>query len=401
MMKAYRFMKVIAFFQATSLAVITGCEYDVAEPLWYQDYQEPPTPVITYIEPEQAAPPGVNVISIHGENFSGMPDSNVVYFDKVLAEVIESSSIMLKVRRPNIFSDSCTVKVVSKQALLVAKYGPYRIDPVLDRYGAFVENLALSVLAVDPDENLYVVETFKTIHKVTPDGDKTVLGTATRMPYDASIGPDGNLYLTENNRAIDVVDQATGRVSRWTRLPAGKVVKFGDFDANGYFYTGGSRSDLVVVHPDLSVTYAGFYAAEEIFAVRVFNGLVYVASRTYGSQDPVKIWKHLLDENGNVGEQELVFDMSTAGIFSTRSVTAITVASDGTLFIATDSTDPILILNPETGPADLFYKDILPSYCKYFAWGSGDHLYMITGDTNAGEEWTVYRVDMGTTSAQK
>jgi len=46
---------------------------------------------------------------------------------------------------------------------------------------------------------------------------------------------------------------------------------------------------------------------------------------------------------------------------------------------------------------DYYYKAILPSYCKKIYWGSQNYLYMITGDTEAGADWTVYRVDMGTT----
>ncbi|UCE05206.1 MAG: hypothetical protein JSW07_16525, partial [bacterium] len=218
---------------------------------------------------------------------------------------------------------------------------------------------------------------------------------------DASIGPDGNLYLLENNRAIDKVDLTVNTVTRWTRLPSGKVVKFGDFGNNGYFYAGGTRTDLLIIPFDLSSTpvSAGFYATDEIFAIRVYNAYVYVVSRLYGSQDPVKIWRHPIEADGSVGSQELVLDWSTTGEFASRTIKSITISANGVMYIATDSPDPILIIDPKTMTVDFFYKNIVPAYCKHFCWGNETYLYMISGDTNFEQEWTVYRIDMGTTGA--
>jgi len=413
MMRPYCFLVVILLVAAL-IAVMAGCEFDVAQPRWYESLPATDVVTITGIDPAEATP-GVNFITIPGTNFTGAIDTidiqnenvdtsfiyNGVYFDRVLAEAVEFSATTIKVRRPNLASNSCIVKVVSNSALLVAKYpAPYRIDPVLQRYGTFLDNVALAVVAVDRDENLYVVETStKYIYKVAPNGDKANIATATRVPMDASLGPDGNLYLPENNRAIDKVDLAAGTVSRWTQLPSGKVVKFGDFGDNGYFYTGGTRTDLVIVPFDLSTTptTAGFYASDEILAIRFYNGNIYVVSRPSGSSDPPKIWRHPIDATGKVGAQELVLDMRATGEFSSRSITAFAFAANGAIYLATDSTNPILIVDPATGMIDFFYKHILLPYCKHLAWGNGTYLYMISGDTNLNQEWTVYRIDMGTT----
>jgi hypothetical protein len=298
------------------------------------------------------------------------------------------------------------VKVVSNKALVVAKYGPYMIDAVFERWGALRDNIALGALAVDNEENLYVVygdSTTPRILKVTSDGQNIgVVARASRIPTGGRFGPDGRLYLLGNNRAIDVVDVEAQTTTQWIRLPSGRVVKCGDFGPNGYFYTGGTRSDLVVVAPDLTVGQAGFYASDEILAIRVYSAYVFVASRvpTSGGQPPTpaSIWKHQIDGSGNVGPKELVLDMSGTA-FASRTITAITFSADGTMYIGTDSSDPILIGNPATGSVDYFYKSILPPYCKNFYWGRGTYLYMISGNANPAQEWTVYRVDMGTTGA--
>ena len=396
---AYRFSIIAALFIVAALTGMTGCSYDAAQPLWYEDFNAPSSPQITSIEPDAVAKAGVNTITIHGQNFPTGEGTNFVYFGNTVANIFEVSATSIKVYRPNLGIDSCTVKVVSSSALLVAKYPKkYRIDPVVENYGGFRDNLALSVVAVDHAENLYVVETgSRNIYKITPDGGRTTLGRASRVPTDGRIGPDGKLYLPGNNRAIDVVDLTTGAVTRWTQLPAGKVVKYGDFDANGYFYTGGIRTDLVIVAPDLTTKVAGVYPTSgttEIIAVRVYNGYVYVATRT-SPTGPATIWRHKLNAGGNPGAQEMVIAME-ATQFASNTISAFAFSANGKMYLATDSpADPILIVDPNTKNVEILYKGILTPYCKQFCWGTGTYFYMISGDTNSGQEWIVIRVDAG------
>lgn len=400
--KAYRFLITIIFLAAISLIrVFTGCKYDVAGPQWDQPFDLGPIPKITQIEPEDVAAPGVNYITIHGENFIDVPNNNGVYFDNmqgtvVSAEVVEKSQTVIKVRRPDIVASSCFVKVAPGGTIVSAK-DTYRVDRVFEQYGSFLDNLQLAVATVDVDENLYVVEySSKVVYKVTPGGDKTNLGTVNRAPTEVRLGPDGNLYFLGNDRRIDKLDVTTAEVTQWTRLPQGKVVKFGDF-YNGYLYTG-QNSGLFIVSFDNpeNVTETGFYGGEEILAVRSFENYLYVVSRE-GAQ-PAKIWKHQL-QAGTLGAQELVFDMSTAdSVFSFRLIKSITFSSDGIMFIATDDNNPLLTFDPASAKVDFFYKEILPPYCKYFYWGYENYLYMIIGNDNPAENWTVYRVDLGTTS---
>jgi len=258
----------------------------------------------------------------------------------------------------------------------------------------------LSVTAVDKDENLYVVDTnSRNIIKITPAGARSTFATASRVPFGSAFGPDGNLYLAENNRAVDKVDIATGAVTRWTQLPSGKVVKFCDFSGN-YFYTGGTKTDLVIVPFNLATTPVsiGIYAAQEILAIKCYNNEVYVAART--GVEPTKIWKHAIAANGSVGSQQLVLDLGSFPDLTTRAIKALAFSAQGTMLIATDAVDPVLSYNPATREIDYFYKGILNPYCKHFSWGNQNHLYMICGDTATGEDWLVYQVDMGTTAGK-
>ena len=396
-----RLLMVSVIFILASIVIITGCKYDVAEPLWDQPYNEPPSPTITSVDPDAEALPGVNMITIQGTNLSIGEDSTIVYFDKVKADIVSISSTSVTVLRPNIATD-CTIKVVPKKAYTEAKYGPYKIDQVIEQYGSFLDNtLELSVLAVDKDENLFVVETSsKNVRKVSPNGDKVLIGKGSRATTDGTIGPDGNLYMTSNNRYIDRTD-ASGVVV-WTQMPSGKVVKTGNFDAYGYFYTGGSRTDLCIVPPNppeklvaSDIKLAGIYATDDILLIRVFGNNVYVASKPYNSSDSPKIWRHSIDGNGNIGTQELVLDLSKISLIASSTLIGFTLASDGSIFLLTDNAAPLISVNPVTLQATIFYKGIIPSYCDFFCWGNGNYIYTINGNTTAGADWTVYRVDMG------
>jgi hypothetical protein len=416
-MKSLRFIIVGPLIISLAASII-GCKYDVANPLWEGPPVSTTVATIIAISPAEASA-GVNYITITGTNFGGVIDTtlihsvltgedttiiyNGVYFNNVPAEILTASSTSVKVRRPNLVSDSCTVKVVPSKALVAAKLGPYKIAQVIQTYGSFLDNVDLSVVAVDNSENLYVVYTgSRTIYKVTPDGVKTIVGVATRPPTDARIGPGGKLYLTGNNRSIDVVDVQAGTVDRWIQLPAGRVVKFGDFDANGYFYTAGTRSQLVIVTPDLSVIQTGLYATDDVQSVRVYNGDVYLAVKAAAGVTPsLAIWKHSLDSvaiNGHLGSPQLVLNLDETQ-FASRTIKAFTFSSSGVMYIATDSPDPILFVDPTTSQLDYFYKGIVPAYCKHFYWGKGNYLYLISGNTSPEQEWNVYRLDLGTTGA--
>jgi hypothetical protein len=412
MKKFTHLVAVAAAFFAVSLAVVTGCKYDVAAPLWDQPYTVPPTPSISLIQPT-SAPAGVNMIVITGQNLNGVPDTNGVYFGITPAEVVSKSATSITVRRPPLVADSCTVKVVSDSALVVARIKYGRIDPVMDRFGGFKDNIALGAVAVDSVENLFVVSAVTpiTIWKVTPAGDKAVLptsGLALRPPYDVRLR-NGVLYVMGNNREIQQVNLASGVSSRWTQMPPGKVVRFGDFDANGYFYTGGvTGSDLCIIPPNPPTTLtlaqiglAGYYATEEILTVKVSRGYVYVASRS-SATSPAMIWRQAISAGGQLAPRELVLDLAAHSDLSAHLVKAIALSTSGQLYLTTDASDPLLIWNPANSSLDYFYKSIVPPFGKHSIWGSSTFLYMVSGDVNnadSGLRWNVVRVDMGTTGA--
>jgi hypothetical protein len=413
-MKVYNILIITAFLLTVSLAVLIGCKYDVAEPMWDKPAETGTTVTITSIEPPQEATPGWNYITIHGTDFTGTKDTsrvvtpdadtilvlyNGVSFNTVPAEIVEWSSTSIKVRRPNLVSDSITVNVATTKALVEAKSGIYKISGVARQIGSFLDNVILSVVAVDNLENLYVAygdSATSEIFKVTPGGQKTLLARTARIPTDARIGPDGRLYLLSNNRDIESVNLETGEKKAWYRLGT-RQLRTGDFDTSRYFYTAGYRTDLYCIPPDsgsniLKGGYAG--AQDSIFAMRVFNNSLYVAARLTSGQGG--IWRHSIGVRGNLGAKVLVFDLSSTE-FASRPMRGLNFnfSPDGRfIFIGFISPDPIVVVDLATNRVDNLYKGILPSRCTHFCFGTnlyGNKLYMIS----SLPVWTVYQVDVG------
>ncbi|HLP15928.1 MAG TPA: IPT/TIG domain-containing protein [Bacteroidota bacterium] len=404
-----RFQQVIApcLYAAILVFGMTGCKYDVAEPPYNKPLVSNGTPVITQVSPTSATP-GVNTITIQGQNFAAYPDSNFVYFGQTKSDVISYTSTSITVRRPNLVTAGCTIVIAPGNAITPAKSATqYAVTPVMEKYGNFVGNLQLSVVAVDKKDNLYAVLTAsKKVVRIYPDGRRDTVGTILRDVTDARVGPDGYLYLigltSKYVQGINLnVTPSPGVVSQYKTLAP--QMRCGDFDTSGYFYAGGAiTADLQIAKPGFaSVTKSGLHPAEDIAAVRVFNGYLYVAGRA--TNKPTKIWRHSISPGGVLGAAELVaaFDSTS---FSARTVKSLTFSTDGKMFIGTDSPDPLLVADISSLPAslDLFYKGILPSSIKHMNWGMGNYLYMITNDplANPAQDWNVYKVNIGSTGTR-
>lgn len=397
MMKTSRLIMIVIPLFAASMALLTGCKYDVAEPPYdASEFKEPQSKsTISSINPSDVAP-GVNYVTINGVNLDLVPDDRI-YLEipgpKVSSpDIIEKNSTIIKIRRPDLVTDMCIVKLVPDSGSVV-RSGSFKIDPVIEPHGSFLENLELRTVSVDNDENVYITEASSfIIWKITPDGEKTIVDTASRAPFGAVIGPGGYLYLLGSNRIIDRVNLSTGDVSNWNRLSSNRQVRVGDFDNDGYMYTGGIRTDLWIVAPDSSSSAAGFYSQDSIIAVKTYNGFVYVAVTGPNGRF---IYRHSTT-NGTLGAQELFLNWQ-ASQFGSLLFASMAFASDGRMFIGTDAADALVVFDPATNQMDYFYKGILPPYCKGIQWGTGNYLYMIGGNTEPAQDWKAYKVDMGST----
>jgi hypothetical protein len=414
-MKILHFLILTSMFLVSAFFLITGCEYDVAEPPWEtEDFVMPGiNPLITSINPPEGVP-GVNVITIIGQNFDVVPDSNIFLETNetfgIEPEVIEKTQTSVTIRRPNLVTDSLFVKVW-RDSGLVDRFGPYKIASVYEVFGAFFENHALGAITADNSGNIYVAEGLAPfpVYKISSGGTQTLLvdtlPTATPLsassaPSEAIIGADGYLYLLRINRMIQRVNTETGEVTSWHRYSASSrnQLRNGDFDDAGYLYTGGVGTDLVIIASDSTSRTSGLYVsassgADTIFAVKVHNNYLYLS---VGGAEGRAVWRHSLDGSGNLGAKELVFDVSANSVFSSRLVTGIAFSNDGKMFLTTDAPDPLIVTEGEN--ADYFYKNILPPYAKKTV-ALNNYLYLIIGNTAPAQNYMVYRVDTGSSMA--
>ncbi|HVO72743.1 MAG TPA: hypothetical protein VMT35_01860, partial [Ignavibacteriaceae bacterium] len=109
-----------------------------------------------------------------------------------------------------------------------------------------------------------------------------------------------------------------------------------------------------------------------------------------------------IGEGGSLGPKEEVLNVTQ---FTGRIINDFALASDGKIYISVDGSDSFIIYDPTATSLDYFYKNITPPYCRQFCWGSGNYIYMISGNTDAvnpsrAQNWTVYRVDLGTSGAR-
>ena len=406
-MKFNRYVLIASLMIVAILAIMPGCKFEVSPSQWDPSSRQGVNDSIMQIDPALEAKAGVNTITITGKNFATLPDSNIVYVSKMdgdkstaTADILSSSSSSITIYRPNVVSDSCRFIIVSPKALVVAQSGLYKIDPVLVKYGAFLDNKPLGVVAGDKDENIYIVYSAdKTIYKVASNGQKMQLKTlAMYQPYGGKIGPNGKLYLMENNKlSLDVIDV---QADSSTQMKIGSNVKCGDFDSQGNLFVAGNGTDLITVAPDSTTKRSGNFQPDVILDVRVYSDYVYIVDSTKNptATKPSKsIQRCKIDyANHTVESPELVIDWTTTGQYASRLITGITFSSDGKMYVATNSPDPILIVDLNTKTVSTLYKDILPFFCKQFFWGNGTYLYMISGNTsNPAADWTLYRVDTG------
>ena len=394
-----RVQRVFIFTLSVSVIILSviNCGYDGPVAMYNQKHITGNPPSITQILPDSAVT-GVNFINIEGENFSENLDSNEVYIDGNKAEIVEHSSTSLTIRRPNCAGDSTKVVVSVFGAVDIASYTPYPIAEVYSAYGKFLSGATIGAMVVDDDENVYVIENNLThyIYKVTPDGEKTVIGQETINVYDAAFSPDGNLVTFIRNKDIHILDIVNGvdTVAVWTQ--ARDRVTHGDFDSNGNLFTSGAKSsDLMVVDQTLSCRDLDLYASDEILWIDVVGDYIYLLvelSAPDAANPELAIWRHeILDADGNLGSRQLVLDWSTTGEFAESTPKTFTVAGNNSIFIGTDYEQPILFLNSDWQSAGIVYKDILPTSAEKLGFGSGNYLYMVLN----GETWDLLRIDVG------
>jgi len=393
------------FILGVLIFFISGCEYESPNPVWPPEEYSGENPIITSVEPEN--PTGALRLTILGQNFAPEPERNSVYFNGTLAEIISATSSEIMVYRPPVVGDSVAVHVFVDSTLLIAKTS-YRLDETHSTYSGLTR---ITALAIDGEENIYALGN-REIFYLTNDGQELgyVSGDAFPRSFrsgpEARYGPGGVMYFVSASRRGSSIFRALGAEDSLALYCEfdGEVITF-DFDENGNIYGAGDETGISVATPmagkdtvDTLTNYDEF-ADFSIVTVRVFNGHVYFAGE-YGGSDgafpEVGIWRVPIESGlGQIGDAEVVYDWANSSDSTLADILDFTIAADGTLYIATDNTNPIFILSPD-GELDLLYKGIFPNTMEKLIWGNSTYIYGINSDAGifriqTGKQGAVYQ----------
>jgi hypothetical protein len=375
-----------------------GCEdKQYPESIWNPDEESAPTPVITSVLPPDSTYSGVGIVTINGENFSSVVEENIVYFNGVPGTILEASATQLTVQTPVVVSDSVIIKVAVRGAFLFGVYdGIYKLYPAVIDYGPFDNFTDVWALEVDANENLYVSlgAPHKAIWRVDTNQDtseytSTTFDKASGMKF----GPDGSIYYVNILSYMFRVFPGGGGDELYLALGGGVMDL--DFDENGNMYAAGSGKKIFTILPDKSTKESADYGEYSLSSVRVYNGYVYVIAVS-SSGDRAIYRNEILNDAGDLGPNEEVFNWNTYTGNDGSKPLALTFASTGEMFIGSDREGEALTKVNIDGSAEPFFATILTPPINYLCWGNGNYLYA----TNRTEEkLKVIRIDMGMTGA--
>ncbi|MCF7886549.1 MAG: IPT/TIG domain-containing protein [Candidatus Marinimicrobia bacterium] len=386
----------ILIFGGLILMIFSNCDLweepgKIFEP--EEEYSYGESPIINSIEPGDSAGAGINEIEIRGENFAPASDTsvvNLVYFDEMNVNVKSATSNEIVVYRPNIVSNSLTIKVATQNLHGVAKLSPYGIteveiplgqrNPDGEMIGEFYQKRqTFNAITTDEDGNLYIA-THLILIKRTPDQSKTEVeidrdfDDLTQMIF----GPDGLIYGTIDDDVIFTIDPITGEEDEWAEIEDDAVSL--DFDANGNLFAGGDGLYMVDTASNSHIC-SEYNDDYEISSLRVFDGYLYLALETPDGEKG--IYRNKINEDGTLKATELYFNW-TESAYSDYTITSITFDINGILYVGLKDhpSEPFILINSDGSAYPMYNnKDILSPIADHIVWGDGEYVFINKGKT--------------------
>lgn len=402
-MKISHIQKCFLFAVCLALLLPLSCTNDDPAVIFDPNDKGTAAPVISAVEPAGEAVAGVSRITIRGSHFSPVIAENAVFFGTDPAKVVVASETELRVIPANKPGENLTIRVSVQKSFVIAEFAPYKLQPITTQYGNFINIQRIRSIAVDDNENVYISPP-RAVIKIDPNLDFTQYGT---LPFVSAAsmrwGPGGYLYVQRNNNdRLYRMPPGGGDAELLLRFP--ERVFFFDFDENGNIYNGGKLGLFLLQKDSTEAIITGQYADDDIIAIRVFDGYVYVAAMGDAQSG---VWRNqILDDQGALGDRELYFDWASAdSSFSPVDINDITFAEDGDLVIASDKrpqnpddptsmVNPILIVHPDGGTENL-YEGLLKFPVENFVWGNDQFVYVNHGNIDLG----ITRLAMGKNGA--
>lgn len=358
--------KISKVFLMVGLLFIYSCNEEPAPSLYELPVGGQPAPVITSIDPPNAALAGVTVLTITGSNFNPSPNGTFVYFNGTKANLLSATTTQLKVVAPKVVGDSVIVKVSTYKSENFSNKFIYKLLTAQEEYFKFSPNPPAQipyafVFSQNGDMLVSLGSTAITnplgIKKITPDRtllDYIPMGNAARWDC-LKFGPGNQLYGTRTVNAVWKLNEGVAPASPWTSA-TGSILKDFDFDANQNIWAVGSANRIYRITQ--TPTSTPFTVTGTFRTARVFNGALYVAGARGATEG---VWKYSILPNGDldIASEELYFDLTAA--YPGNQVFAITFAADGDLILGTNrDPDPLIIVHPNRS-SEVLYPGVIPA----------------------------------------
>lgn len=391
-------LKVIPAVLLLMVAFFAGCAEDPSPVLWDDPtYKGGAAPVISAITPADSAFAVVDEITITGTNFLPDTTQTSVYFNNKKVQITALSATSITVISPNIVSDSIMIRVVTQNSVEMSNKVPYKLLEGFGPYFAFKEKEDKPTsMTFNKNGDLYVSMIVNGVGAGVKRvyNDNGELKIADYAPKGAEtnwsglkFGRDGILYGSKKLRGIWQINAGVAPTNAPWVQTAGNVSDF-DFDQNGQIWAAGIGANVYNIDPATKVvTNTAFQM--EVISVRVFGDKLLLGGKKDGKQ---VVYEFTINGKSLTNGRVL---LDVTALEATFTVSAITVASDGTIYIGGNGADPIIQLTPAGTASYLFAGRLIPTALA-FGWAPGSK-YMLY--TKEGTPQTIYRVFVGKTTA--
>lgn len=376
-----RILLVLAGFLPVSLLLFSGCEKEAPASLYVAPDPNVPTPTITGFSPPGEALAGVSLVTITGTNFSADPGSDLVAFNGIVAPVLQASTTQLVVRAPVVIADTVYVKVAVRGASdKFSSIVLYKLGPAVASFGGLTVTEVPYGLATDTAGNVYASLTGggvgTGVTRFDPTGVRTAYSPRPSPSFNTytgmKIGWGGALYVAAHKTAILRTPPGGGTTAIWLSSGLQNIDDL-DFDQNGNAWCAGKAAtgfNTSVFRVTSTKAVRAFPFRANVRSVRVYNNYLYLS----GVRDSTEaVWRLPL-VGDTLGTEEVYFNLTAYYGGIAHQANCITFSNDGNMFLATDGSDGILIVDlARTGAP--YYPGLLSSPIVSLAWGKGAYLY--------------------------
>jgi len=379
----------IVFTLLLGIAALTsGCAEDPPPSLFDPGSTSGARPIISgIVSPTPNALAGVTVVMINGQNFSPVPQNNLVFFDTLRAAVQGASATQLSVLASAVDNprDSVRVKVAVLGAELFSEIYYFKLVPPITTPDSLGLGEEPTGMTVDRLGNLYVSlvpsPSGPNVVQYTPSGVRTQYSppfpSASRSYSGMKMGPGDTLYVAQRQARILRVFPGGGTAVTWIAGGGlGAIADF-DFDQQGNLWCGGSASSVYRVTPLKSIKAFPFVA--NVRSLRVYSGNLYVG----GAMDSIEgVWRFPIVSADSLGSVQLYYDF-TQDHPGAGKVNAITFSDDGDMFVGGDEQLSLILVHPN-GSSERFYPGLFKLQNTALAYGTTTELFASRRDTTAG-----------------